>query len=139
MSAHEHDRHEESPLPSNRSFGLVFTVVFLIVGLLPLFSRHTVRWWALAVSGVFLILALLQSPVLTPLNRLWMRFGLFLHKIISPVILGIIYFLVITPIGWWMLRKGKDPMRRSFDPAAQSYWIPRDPPGPPPASMSNQF
>ena len=140
VSTHEtFVRAEETKLPSNRSFGLVFTAVFLIVGLLPLFSRHTVRGWALGVSGVFLAATLAAPNVLTPLNRVWMRFGLFLHKIVSPVVLGIIFFLAVTPTGLLMRWFKKDILRLRFDPAAETYWIKRDPPGPEPKSMANQF
>ena len=140
MSAHENLKREEAvKLPSNRSFGLVFTVVFLIVGLAPLVKRAEVRWWAVVLGSLFLILGLLNSPVLTPLNRVWMKFGLLLHHIVSPVILGILFFAVFTPMAWMFRILGKDPMRRALDNNAASYWIIRDPPGPSRQSMQNQF
>jgi len=140
VSTHEtFVRAEETKLPSNRSFGLVFTAVFLIIGLLPLVSRHTVRAWALIISGVFLAVTLAAPNVLTPLNRLWLRFGLFLHKIVSPVVLGVIFFLAVTPTGLLMRWFKKDILRLRFDPAADTYWIKRDPPGPEPKSLVNQF
>ena len=140
MSAHENLKREEAvKLPSNRSFGLVFTVVFLIVGLAPLIKRGEVRWWAVVLGSLFLILGLLNSSVLTPLSRVWMKFGLLLHHIVSPVILGILFFLVVSPMAWALRILGKDPMRRALDKNAASYWIIRDPPGPPRQSMQNQF
>lgn len=126
-------------LPSNRSFGLVFVAVFLVVGLLPLLGHRPVRWWALAVSPGILVISFALPGVLTPLNRVWMKFGLLLHKIVSPIILGIVFFLTVWPTGFLMRLCGKDPMRRKFDPSAKSYWILREPPGPEPKSMTNQF
>lgn len=140
MSAHESLKREETlKLPSNRSFGMVFTVVFLIVGLAPMIKRGEVRAWALIVAGLFLILGLSNSPVLTPLNRLWMKFGLLLHHIVSPLILGILFYGTITPMAWILRLLGKDPMRRALDKNTPSYWILRDPPGPVRHSMQNQF
>ena len=140
MSAHESLKREETlKLPSNRSFGIVFTVVFLIVGLAPLIKRGEVRVWSLIVAGLFLVLGLSNSPVLTPLNRLWMNFGLLLHHIVSPLILGILFYGMITPMAWILRLLGKDPMRRALDKNAPSYWILRDPPGPARHSMQNQF
>ncbi|MCI0536475.1 MAG: SxtJ family membrane protein [Verrucomicrobiales bacterium] len=140
MSTHENlTRDDDAKPPSNRSFGFVFAVVFLLIGFVPLFRRGEIRWLAAIPGMVFLVLGLINSPVLTPLNRLWMRFGLFLHKIVSPIILGLTYFTLIAGTGWILRRLGKDPMRRTFDKAASSYWILRQPPGPPRHSMKNQF
>lgn len=140
MSAHEDFHREEAQsLPSNRSFGLIFAVVFLLIGGIPALRKHDPRWWALAVSTAFLLLGLMQSPLLTPLNRLWMRFGLLLHRFISPVILGLVFAVSVIPVGLVLRWLGKDPMRRRWEPDASSYWIPRTPPGPAPESMKNQF
>jgi len=140
MSAHESLKREETvKLPSNRSFGLVFAVVFLLIGLAPLIKRGEVRWWAVILGGLFLILGLANASILTPLNRIWMKFGLLLHHIVSPVILGILFFAVFTPMGWILRLLGKDPMRMKPDKNASSYWILRDPPGPARQSMPNQF
>jgi hypothetical protein len=138
---HEHTPRHASPVPSSsdRSFGLVFAAVFLIVALYPLLHAAGIRLWAIAVSGVFLLLALLLPQVLAPANRLWTKFGLLLHTIVSPIALGILFFLVVTPTGLLMRLFGKDPLRLRFDPAADSYWIRRDPPGPAADSLKNQF
>jgi hypothetical protein len=124
---------------SNRTLGLVFAAVFAIVGVLPLVFGGAVRLWSLAVAGVFLAIALAAPALLGPLNRLWTRFGLLLHRIVSPVVLGIMFFLVVTPIGLVMRALGKDLLRLRFDKGARSYWLDRTPPGPPPESLSDQF
>ncbi|MBI2949350.1 MAG: hypothetical protein HYY23_17045 [Verrucomicrobia bacterium] len=140
MSAHENlKRDEEVKLPSNRSLGLVFAAVFLLIGLAPLIKRGEVRGWALGLGGLFLILGLANASVLTPLNKIWMKFGLLLHHLVSPVILGILFYAVFTPMGWILRWLGKDPMRMTPDKNASSYWIVRDPPGPARQSMPNQF
>ena len=138
--AHEsYERQEDVQGGSNRSFGLVFAVFFAIVGLVPLISGRGVRGWALGVAALFLALALIYPALLAPLARLWMKFGLLLHRIVSPIALGIMFFLVITPMGLLMRLFGKDPLRLRFDRSADSYWIPRDPPGPSPESFKDQF
>lgn len=140
MSTHEDfSRAEAEKLPSNRSFGLVFATVFLIVGLGPLVRHGGIRWWALILAAGFLILGVMNSPLLTPLNRVWMKFGLLLHHIVSPLILGAVFFTVVLAIGWIRRLLGKDSMQRRFDKEATSYWILRDPPGPARQSMKNQF
>lgn len=139
MSHENLNRKQEVQGSSNRSFGLVFTVFFLVAGLLPLLHGKPFRPWALAVSGVFLVLALALPSVLALPNRLWTRFGLVLHAIVSPIALGILFYGVVTPMGILMRLTGKDPMRLKFDAQAESYWIPRTPPGPEPGSMTNQF
>lgn len=93
----------------------------------------------MVVAGAFLLLAMLIPQVLAPANRLWTKFGLLLHNIVSPIALGILFFLVVTPTGLLMRLFGKDPLRLRFDPAASSYWIKRDPPGPAADSLKNQF
>lgn len=124
---------------SDRSFGGVFTVVFLIIGFWPMVSGGTPRSWALAIAGVFLALAIIRPSVLAPLNRLWMKFGLLLHKITNPIIMGLVFFLAVTPTAMVMKVLGKDPLRRKIDKGATSYWIDREPPGPEPETMKNQF
>jgi len=88
---------------------------------------------------VFALVALVKPALLSGLNRLWMKLGLLLGKVVSPIALGILFYAVITPIGLIIRLTGKDPLRLKFDPDAESYWIPREPPGPPPGSMNNQF
>ena len=124
---------------SDRGFGLVFTLVFLVVSLFPLLRGEPPRWWSLAGAGVLLVVTLVKAEWLTPLNRVWFRFGLLLHRLVNPIILAVIYFAVVTPTGLLMRALGKDPLRLRFDPNAESYWLYRDPPGPEPESMKNQF
>lgn len=124
---------------SDRSFGLVFAAVFLIIGMYPLWHGGGIRTWALAIGSGFFILSLLMSAVLSPLNRLWTKFGLMLHGVISPIVLGIIFFLAVTPTGLIMRFLGKDTLRLKFDRSLGSYWITRAPPGPDGDSLNNQF
>ncbi|MCZ6894079.1 MAG: SxtJ family membrane protein [Gammaproteobacteria bacterium] len=132
-------REETVQGSSNRSFGLVFAAVFAIIGLWPLIGDGAVRVWSLAVSLVFLALALLWPVALAPLNRLWTRFGLLLHHIVNPIVMGVLFYLVVTPTGLVMRMLGKDLLRLRFDPQAKSYWIERQPPGPAPETMKDQF
>jgi predicted membrane metal-binding protein len=134
-----YQRHEEVRGSSNRSFGIVFAIVFALIGLLPLAFGGHARLWSLAVGAAFLLVALAAPSVLAPLNRLWLRFGLLLHRIVSPLILGIMFYLVVTPTGLLMRALGKDLLRLKFDRQRASYWIERVPPGPPPESIKDQF
>jgi len=138
---HEHSPRHVSPIQSSsdRSFGFVFAAVFLIIACYPLLHASGIRLWAVAVSAGFLLLAMLRPQVLAPANRLWTKFGVLLHNIVSPLALGILFFLVVTPTGLLLRFFKKDPLRLHFDPAADSYWIKRDPPGPDAASLKNQF
>jgi hypothetical protein len=133
------ERDEPVHGSSDRSFGLVFTVVFLLIGFAPLLHGRPLRPWSVAIAVAFLAVSLVRPALLKPLNKLWTKFGLLLHRIVNPIVMGAIFFLAITPFGVVMRLVGKDPLRRSFDPGAASYWIVRTPPGPPPQSMSNQF
>lgn len=139
MSHEDLTREEEVEGSSDRSFGVVFAVVFLIIALFPLLHAGAVRWWSVGVSAAFAVVAFTVPSILAVPNRLWMKFGLLLAKIVSPIALGILFYLVFTPIGLLMRLAGKDPMRLKADPNAKSYWIDREPPGPPPQSMTNQF
>lgn len=139
MGHERYDRRQDVHGSSNRSFGLVFAAVFAAIGLLPLIHGGAVRIWALLVAAVFLAAALVFPSALGPLNRLWLKFGLLLHKIVSPVVLGIMFFLVITPIGLFLRARGKDPLRLKPNRQSKSYWIERVPPGPAPESIKDQF
>jgi len=134
-----YERREEIKGSSNRSFGIVFAFVFAVIGLLPLVFGGSVRVWALTVGGLFLLVALAVPAMLAPLNRAWLRVGLLLHRIVSPLVLGIMFFLVITPMGLLMRALGKDLLRLRFDKQSSSYWIDRAPPGPAPESLKDQF
>lgn len=141
----DHGNHEsfrqrdEIKGSSDRAFGIVFTVVFAVVGLFPLIGGAPPRWWSLIVAFGFLAAALVYPKCLGPLNRLWMRFGLLLHRIVNPVVMGFLFFLVVTPIALIMRLIGKRPLHLELDPGARSYWIDRDPPGPSPETMKQQF
>ena len=93
---------------SNRSFGIVFFIVFLLIAIYPLLSENPIRLWSLIIAVIFLILGLLNSRILTPLNILWMKFGMYLGIFISPIVMGFVFFLVVTPIGLIMKIFGKD-------------------------------
>ena len=124
---------------SDRSFGLVFAGFFALVAGAPLVQGGVVRLWAAAAATLFFVIALTYPAVLAPLNRVWFRFGLLLHRIVSPLVLGLTFYLVLTPLGLLMRATGKDPMRTGFRPQDASYWIPREPAGPAPGSMKQQF
>ena len=109
---------------SNRSFGIVFFAFFLIVGLWPIYNYSTIRTWAIVVALIFLILGILNSKYLTPLNKIWIKFGLLLGKIVSPIVMGIIFFIVITPIGFIMKLFGQDLLNKKYSQNS-SYWINR--------------
>lgn len=132
-------RDEGVKAGSERAFGLVFAAVFALIGFWPLLSDNAIRIWALIVAGLFLAAALLAPGVLKPLNRLWFLFGMLLHKIVSPLVMALLFFATVTPIALLMRIAGKDPLRLKFDRAAKSYWIERTPPGPAPESMRRQF
>lgn len=124
---------------SERSFGLVFTIVFAVVGFWPLLYDGAVRVWSLVTAAAFLLAALAVPMALTPLNKLWSAFGLLLGRIVSPVVLLLVYVIAVVPTGFIMRLAGKDPLRRSLDPSVQSYWVHRVPPGKPDATMTRQF
>jgi len=139
MAHEDMNREEHIEGSSDRSFGLIFAGAFLLIAGLPLFHGGTLRWWSVIVAVMFALLALLKPTLLAGLNRMWLKLGIMLGKIVSPIALGILFFVVITPIGIMLRLSGKDPLRLKFRPEADSYWIPREPPGPPPGSMNNQF
>ena len=113
-------------ISSNRNFGLVFFIVFLIVSIWPLTYEEPIRIWSAIISLVFLILGLMNSKLLTPLNKLWFKFGMILGAIVSPVVMGVVFFLVVTPIGLIMKIMGKDLLNKKYDKKKRTYWIKRD-------------
>ena len=119
-----------------KSFGIVFFVVFLIISFYPIINDENIRLWSLLTSFVFLILGILNSRVLTPLNRLWFKFGIFLGRIISPIIMALIFFLVVTPIGLIMRLLRKDLLNLRYNKKSKSYWIKKNDPK---SKMKNQF
>ena len=122
-------------LPSNRSFGLLFFIVFLVISIWHLSYNGEIRIISLIISIIFLILGLINSNILKPLNFIWMKFGMLLGRIISPVILGIIFFFVVTPTGLIMRLLGKDLLNFKYN-NHKSYWIEKDGPK---SKMKNQF
>ena len=113
-------------ISSNRSFGLVFFVVFLIIALWPLKSGEEFRLWSLVLSIIFIILGILNSKLLTPLNKLGFKFGILLGSIVSPIIMGIVYFLVVTPTGIFMRLSGKNLLHMKKIKSASTYWTKRE-------------
>ena len=126
---------DEVKIGSNKSFGIVFFIVFLIIGTYPLLSQNEVRLWSLIISIIFLILGLLNSKLLTPLNKIWFKFGILLGKIISPLVMGLIFFFVVTPIGILMRILKKDLLNLKFNKKT-TYWIEKNDPK---SKMKNQF
>ena len=126
---------DEIKIGSNRSFGIVFFVVFLLITLYPLTYAGEIRIWSLIISIIFLILGLLNSKILAPLNKIWFKFGILLGKIVSPMIMGVIFFLVVTPIGLIMRLLGKDVLNLKYN-KNKSYWIEKNGPK---SKMKNQF
>ena len=122
-------------ISSNRSFGIVFCAFFLIVSLYPLINEEPIRYWSLIVSIIFLILGILNSNILSPLNKAWFKFGLFLGKIVSPIVMGIIFFAVVTPIALILKIMGKDLLNLKKS-KINSYWIAKTGPK---SKMKNQF
>ena len=116
---------DDIKIGSNRSFGIVFFVVFLLIGIYPLINNSEIRLWSLILSLIFLILGLLNSRILNPLNKIWFRFGLFLGKIISPVVMCIVYFLVVTPTSILLKLMRKDVLNLKYN-NKNSYWIKKE-------------
>lgn len=111
----------------NRAFGLIFSVIFLVIATFPLLrSGDDVRLWALMVSGGLLAISLIVPGILTPLNRLWAAFGMLMHKITNPLLMGLVFFLTVLPTGIMLRLLRKDPMRQKREPLAESYWISRE-------------
>jgi hypothetical protein len=124
---------------SDKSFGLVFAGFFAIVACLPLLHGEAPRLWALAVAAAFAAIAFVRPSLLAVPNRWWMKFGLLLAKIVNPIVMGLVFYLTVTPTAAIMRLMGKDPLRLKIDKSAKSYWIERNPPGPAPETMSQQF
>ena len=126
---------DDFKISSNRSFGIVFFVVFLLIAIFPLANSGDIKIWSLIISSIFLILGVLNSKILTPLNKLWFKLGIFLGKIVSPLVMGVIFFFVVTPTGLIMRILGKDPLNLKYN-LNKSYWIEKNGPK---SKMKNQF
>ena len=120
---------------TNRSFGILFFVVFFIIGIWPILSGNELRLWSFIIAIFFLILGIMRSRFLTPLNVAWIKFGMLLGVIIAPIIMGLVYFLVVLPIGLFMRILGKDLLNLKFN-TQKSYWIERESVK---SKMKNQF
>ena len=142
VEGHIHEdlrRENKVKRSSDRSFGIMFAVVFTLLGLAPLRHGLPVRWWALGIAIAFALAALAMPGLLKPLNRLWAKFGDLLHKVTSPIIMGLLFFVVLMPSGLIMRLMGKDPLRLKRSTAGASYWVLRTPPGPTPESLDRAF
>ncbi|MBT3305289.1 MAG: hypothetical protein HN377_02280 [Alphaproteobacteria bacterium] len=124
---------------SERSFGIVFAAVFAGIGLWPMWDGGLPHVWAGVTATGFLAAGFFAPKLLAPLNRAWYLFGLGLHKVVNPLIMGLLFFLTVTPIALIMRAVGKDPLNRRFEPDTESYWIERTPPGPKAETMRQQF
>lgn len=120
---------------SNRSFGIVFFIVFIVIALWPILNNQDIRFWSLIVSVIFLVLGILNSKFLNPLNILWFKFGLFLGKIISPIIMGVVFFVVVTPIAILLRVFRKDVLSLKKN-TSDTYWKKKSDYD---SSMKNQF
>ena len=126
---------DDIKIGSNRSFGIVFFIVFLLIAIYPLINQGEIRVWSVLISLLFLILGIINSKILTPLNKVWFKFGIFLGKIISPIIMGTIFFFVVTPIAFLMRILKKDLLNLKYNKNS-SYWIEKTDPK---STMKNQF
>ena len=109
---------------NNKSFGILFFIVFFLIAIWPILSNETIRIWALIISVVFLILGIINSKILTPLKKGWIKLGEILGRIVAPIVMGFIFFIIITPIGIFMRLIGKDLLNTKFN-KNKSYWIKR--------------
>ena len=134
-----YQRDEQVKGSSNRMFGLVFFVVFGLVTVWPVLFGNPLRWWTAPISLGFLIVSFAAPQILSPLNRGWTKLGLLMHRVVNPLIMGMLFYVAITPMGLLLRLLGKDLLRLKLDPKASSYWIERNPPGPSADSMRRQF
>ena len=124
---------------SDKSFGLVFSFVFALLGLWLLLSAQRIQLWPFVICILLVLVSFTRPQILAPFNKLWFLFGRLLHSFVSPIIMGLIFYTTVTPIGLIMRVLGKRPIPLKFNPETKSYWIKRDPPGPEPESMTQQF
>jgi saxitoxin biosynthesis operon SxtJ-like protein len=132
-------RDDEVSGSSDRTFGLLIAAVCGVIGGVRLGLGHAHAGWWLGIALAVLLLALFWTPPLALLNRLWFRFGLLLYKVVNPLVMAAIFYSTMVPIGLFLRLRGKDPLRLRREPDVPTYWLPHDPPGPPPETMRNQF
>ena len=135
----EHSGHHEAKVGSERSFGMVFAIVFTIIGALPLLRGGELRLWSLLLAAVFLGLGLIAPGILRPLNIIWFKFGILLGRIIAPIVISLLFFIAVTPTALILRMLRKDVLSLKFDRNAKSYWISRSKTENPMGSMKNQF
>ncbi|MBV8520720.1 MAG: hypothetical protein JOY71_01070 [Acetobacteraceae bacterium] len=124
---------------SDRSFGSVFAGIFAVIALHPLLAHAPVRWWALAIAGILLAVALIRPAYLRALNRLWLQFSLRLQQVVNPIILGLLFFAAVTPTAMVLRMMKSDPLRLRMDRDASTYWIDRKAAGMARNDMRRQF
>ena len=142
MNSEHHEQvnaRDDAPRASNRSVGVVLAIVFALIGVWPLFGDAPLRTWAISVAAGLAVLSLVLPRALAPIAWAWLGLGQALHLVVSPIILGVLYIIAVIPTGLYLKMTSKDPLRLKRDPNALSYWIERDPPGPDPKSLPQQF
>lgn len=139
MAHEELTREQDIEGSSDRSFGLVIAAAFVVIAAFPLSRGADPRWWAIAIAALFAGIATLRPVLLAGLNLQWTRLGLLLGRVVGPLALGLLFFGVLTPLSALMRLSGRDLLHLKRDREASTYWVRRDPPGPPPQSMTQQF
>ena len=140
MKTHENIiEKQDIQIGSNKSFGIVFAVVFFVIALWPLMDEGNFRVWALVTGIILFLISFIYPSIYKPFNYIWFKFGLLLGKIVTPIVMGFLYFFTITPTALIMRTLKKRPLDLEFDDSQDSYWKYRDPPGPSSESMKNQF
>lgn len=140
MQTHENaSSFRKVTLGSDRKFGLTFGAIFALIAFWPLFHHHSPRWGFLVAGVIMAVVALARPAALAPLNRAWFRLGLLLNKVANPIIMGLMFFGAVTPLGWLMRKRGGDPLSLKMAPQASTYWIAREPDGAGQGSLTKQF
>jgi hypothetical protein len=124
---------------SNRKFGITLGLVLVLLAVWPLVHHHAPRWWLLAVAVVLLAAGLFSPELLSPLNRAWFKLGLALNTIVSPIVMGLLFYGAVVPVGWLLRKQGEDLLSLKLEPEAATYWIRREPSGPQPGTLTKQF
>ena len=140
MQTHETvSSFRRADMSSDRRFGTIFGLVFGVLGLWPFVHHRSPHWWLIVLAALFLAAALIFPRSLSLLNRGWFKLGLILNRIVSPVVMGALFFGAVVPVGWYLRKRGKDPLGLKFDRDAATYWDERNPPGPAQGSLRKQF
>lgn len=140
MAAHENlSRRPRQKSSSPRQFGFVFAALSILLGLLPLLTQGAPHWWLVGAGLLLAGVALATPSVLTAPNRAWTGLAAVLNRVVSTIIVTLIYFVVVTPVGIWMRLRGKDSLRRRFAPDAPTYWLERESPSPTASSLRQQY